>query len=243
MADRAECRFLLDIFNDPARAGKVYEIFAKELFGRIVDKKKNPDDYFVAKQTFLATDYNAQWFTLQQNIFKKLGVVYSEEKCREAIERAMRIMPEVKDYIWEQRRRIIRDQEIACETGWVRHLPNDGPDADGFKHAWNQGVNVEIQHVASMLAKLWANLINRELRRRNLLLFDVAKTKVTYLGPVHDSVSHDCRNKRIAELVVREYREQLVILQGEPTKALIGRKLRCPLAADIHVGPNWKKDD
>ena len=241
LADRTNCRALLEIFNDPKRAPYVYQILGRDILKRDIDKQKNPRDYAFVKAGILATSYNAQPFTLRRQLFIVLQMEVAEEECATFIQGLLRKCPEMKDYIWEQRRRVARDREITCLTGFVRHLPNGGVEADGFKHVWNEAVNVEIQHTASMIAKLWSNYVQRGIRECGLGARDTYACKVVYLGPVHDSVSHDCRNQTIAKRVLDIYALALSTIQAAPMVALIGRKLRCPLDIETTSGPTWGK--
>ena len=241
LADRTNCRALLDIFNDPERAANVYQILGRDILKRDIDKQKNPRDYNFAKKGILATSYNAQPHTLRRQLFVELQIDAPLEECEAFIAGLLRKCPEMKDYIWEQRRKVARDQEIRCETGFVRHLPNDGVNGENFKHVWNEAVNVEIQHTASMIAKLWTNYVQRGLREIGLGLREVFARKVSYLGPVHDSASHDCRNSAIAKRVLSIYQLALDTIQGAPMVALIGRGLRCPLDIETTSGPTWEK--
>lgn len=241
LADRTNCRALLEIFNDPKQAGQVYQILGRDILKRGIDKVKNPRDYMFAKKGILATSYNAQPFTLQRQLFIELQIEATEDECADFIQGLLRKCPEMKEYIWEQRRRVARDQEIACITGFVRHLSNDGIEAPGFKHVWNEAVNVEIQHTASMIAKLWSNYVQRGIRECGLGARDVFARKVVYLGPVHDSVSHDCRTQAIAKQVLDICALALSTIQAAPMVALIGRKLRCPLDIETTSGPTWGK--
>ena len=242
LADRTDCRALLEIFNDPKQAAYVYQILGRDILKRDIDKKKNPRDYAFAKKGLLATSYNAQPFTLQRQLFVEMQIEATEEECAAFIQGLLIKCPEMKDYIWEQRRRVARDQEIACLTGFIRHLPNGGIDAEGFKHVWNEAVNVEIQHTASMIAKLWSNYVQRGIRECGLGMRDVFARKTVYLGPVHDSVSHDCRTSAIAKRVLDIYSLALSTIQGTPMVALIGRNLRCPLDIETTSGPTWAKE-
>ena len=252
MADRTGCQLLLDIFNDPKRAGQVYEIIGGMVLRRKVAKLDasgaKSKDYAVAKEIVLATNYNAMRWTLQARIFGAIGLQLTEEECQDFIDRYFKLVPEVKAYIWDMRRLLVRDQKIECSTGWVRHLENTGPgdyrgtlaekgQAKDFKHAWNQAVNVDIQHSASMIAKLWSNFIQRALREEGLT------RECPYLGPVHDSVNHDAQTKNLAKLLTREvYPEALATIQGRPMEALIGRRLRCPLDLETVMGKTWGEE-
>lgn len=241
LADRTQCRALLDIFNDPKQAGHVYQILGRDILKRNIDKVKSPRDYMFAKKGILATSYNAMPGTLKRQLFIELQIDAPYAECADFITALLRKCPEMKDYIWEQRRRVAKDQEVACLTGFVRHLPNDGVDSDNFKHVWNEAVNVEIQHTASMIAKMWTNYVQRGLGELGLLARDVYARKCSYLGPVHDSASHDCRSAAIARRVLSVYRVALDTIQGDPMVALIGRKLRCPLDIETTEGPTWGK--
>lgn len=254
MADRTECRALLELFRDPKKAGQVYQLLGRDILGREIHKPKPAasgktcavcgkpldgcKDYPLAKEIILATNYNAVAYTLQTRLAAQ-GIEQDEPQCREHIRRYFAICPEIKDYIWDQRRKVARDQCITCLTGFVNNLPNEGPDGDGFKRVWNQAVNVEIQHTASMIGALWMNFVQRILRKEGLTARDVFARHTVLLGPVHDSVTHDARTKAIAQKVDRAYHSALDIIQGRPMEVLIGRRLIVPLDVDTAIAENW----
>ena len=244
LADRTNCKVLLEIFRDPNRAEHIYEILGEQILGRKVIKYDasgaKTKDYDLAKEIILATNYNAAWRTLQARLANQ-GIEQSDENCKGFIQSYLgRLAPEVKDYIWSQRRLVVRDQQITCLTGFVNYLPNEGTEGEGFKHTWNQAVNVEIQHTASMIAILWMNLIQRMLRKEGLTHRDVHAVDTVLLGPVHDSVTHDVRTKWIATRMLEIYKEALTWAEGAPMVALIGRRLIVPLDVDVAMAADWE---
>jgi len=259
MAHVTACRLLLDIFRDKQRAGKIYEILGEEILGRKIVKAdkdgRKTVDYRLAKEVILATNYNAIAYTLCQRVFDEIGLVISEADAKKWIDRYLTMAPELKAYMWAQRRLVLQEGGVECRTGFLRHLPTEGigdyrgtpqqkAQASAFKHAWNQGVNVDIQHTASMIGKLWSLYIQAFLERNGLLerTLDNRAADVVYLGPVHDSVSHDARTVTIAKKVVAVYPEALAVIQGAPIKALIGETLQVPLDCDVDMGLSWRFD-
>jgi uracil-DNA glycosylase family 4 len=259
MAHVTGCQLLLEIFQDKQRAGKIYEILGEEILGRKISKAdkegRKTIDYRLAKEVILATNYNAIAYTLCQRVFDQIGLVISELEAKRWIDRYLAMAPELKNYMWDQRRLVLRDQAVTCQTGFVRHLPNEGAgdyrgtpqqkaQASAFKHAWNQAVNVDIQHTASMIGKLWSLYIQALLDRDGLLerTLDNRAADVVYLGPVHDSVSHDARTVTIAKKVIEVYPKALSLIQGDPIQTLIGETLQVPLDCDVDMGLSWRFD-
>lgn len=236
IADRTDCQFLLKIFRNPETSRKVYIIAGKPIIGR--DIVKGTQDYDIAKKTILATNYNAVARTLQGGL-KQIGIYVDQEKCQTFIDRYFRVAPELKTYIYDQRHRVARDKRIVCLTGYVNDLPNDGIESKGFKHVWNQAVNLEIQHVASVIAFLWLNHVQRIMRKEGLTVRHVRALRTAFLGPVHDSLTHDVKEHNAAKRIVEIYQEALTEIQGEPMVRLIGRPLKVPLEVDTKIVESW----
>ncbi len=236
IADRTDCKFLKSIFLNPATSRKIYIIAGEPILQcKIV---KGTVEYDTAKETILATNYNAMARTLQGRL-KLRGIFVTQEQCETYIERYFRKAPELKDYIYEQKYLVARDQKITCLTGYVNELPNDGPDSKGFKHEWNRAVNIEIQHLASVIAFLWLNHVQRIMRKEGLTARHVRALRTVFMGPVHDSLTHDVKERNVAERILKIYEEALVEVQGEPMVRLIGRPLTVPLEVDTKLVESW----
>lgn len=236
IADRTNCKFLMNIFHNPETSRKVYLIAGEPILQRKI--VKGTVDYDITKKVILSVNYNAVAYTLV-NQLKLIGIHIPKEQGQTYINRYFQTCPELKTYIWDQRRRVAVDQEVTCLTGYVNELPNEGPDSKGFKHVWNQAVNLEIQHLASVIAILWLNYVQRLARLEGFTKREVRALHQVALGPVHDSLTHDNRTREIAERMAQIYVEALDIIQGEPMVRLIGRRLRVPLEVDVKIIESW----
>ena len=236
IADRTNCKYLMDIFKPPTTSRKVYLIAGRDIIGREI--KKPSRDYDLAKEVILATNYNAMVWTLLNALLLR-GIEVSYDEGEEFVERYFDKAPELREYINEQGKLVERDKRIRCMTGYVREYPHEGREEYGFKHVWNQAVNLEIQHVASVIAAIWMNLIQRRIRWERLSTRDLRPHHTALMGPVHDSVTHDARTREIAERLLVLYQDALVEVQEEVMVKLIGRKLRVPLEQDSKIVSSW----
>ncbi len=227
MAHKAKCKRMLELFNDEKHRS-IYLLVGQDLFGKVLDKQVDAELYLFVKTVVLATNYGASLWTLMRNA-KEDGISIDEDTMKRAFTKYQKKYHEIFDFIDKTKRRVIKDQQITCMTGFVRHLPNGGSNSKGFWHIANEAVNVDIQHTASWLALMWTNIVEEIIADE--------KIKVELLTQVHDSNVHDVPNVKEGKKLqaASEW-----AIQNLPVSALIGEDLAAPLRCDTGSGPNWR---
>lgn len=168
---------------------------------------------------------------------RKEGVLISEEKAQEYIDKFFGVYTDLDAYCHEVVPNYIsRTGYTKSPTGRRRHLPGVwSADRKNVSRALRQGPNAIIQGTASDITLTALVLIDEELRRR--------KMRAIIIITVHDSILIDCPRNEVEAVIkiVKTTMEEV----PQRSASIWGKKfnwswLRCPLVAEIKIGYNWR---
>lgn len=134
-------------------SGGGYVDIAADLFGFTIEE--GSPEYKTIKAIHLGTQYNMGAGKMANDLWNKKGVKLADgfEAHRAEVEKIrdkyFKMFPKMKRYINQQKRRVLRFQQVVSATGRVRHLPHAGEDSPLYWHKENQGINQPTQSLAS----------------------------------------------------------------------------------------------
>jgi DNA polymerase I-like protein with 3'-5' exonuclease and polymerase domains/uracil-DNA glycosylase len=262
IADNDYSKLEVILFAFIAREWKLLEFFlegngyiavGKELFSK--DVKEDTDEYRSVKSVVLGVQYGMGAYKLAYQLWNNVGVKLSSN-WEEHVEQAQRIrqkyldkFPGIPRYIWNQKRALLRDHQVASLTGRVRHLPCPyGEDTPGFGHLLNQAINFPIQSLASDVTGSAMVDVEAELLRKYKLTYEEyhwrlmegrPPTMPLLINEVHDDLVYDMPSKGLKDnlAMISE------IMADVPTLRSLLPEFDVPLNTGQKVGSRWGLDD
>lgn len=145
--------------------------------------------------------------------------------AEEFIHKYFKAMPDVRAWIHQIHREVLKNQEVTTLFGRKRRLPFDDPESENGKRAMRQGVNTVIQSPASDINGLCMADIHSIMRRGMDSLI---------IGTVHDSIIYDCTKRELDDVLMMTQE-----VCERPNTKWYGFELDVPLKVDLSFGPNW----
>jgi DNA polymerase I-like protein with 3'-5' exonuclease and polymerase domains len=146
---------LFDFFYN----GRGYLDVCKRVLGRDITKQDRI--YKAVKSMTLGIFYNMQDKKMAMNLWQGAGIgepfKFSEdwgehrEQVAEKRKKILSLFPRLVRYMEKQKLMLYRDKQITASDGFVRHLPNTGPNGPKAWSLANQAINFPVQHLASMV--------------------------------------------------------------------------------------------
>lgn len=240
---------LLEFFLE----GNGYIAVGKELFNKEV--KEDTDAYRSVKSVVLGVQYGMGAYKLAYQLWNNVGVKLSSD-WGEHVELAQRIrqkyldkFPGIPRYIWNQKRALLKEQQVSSLTGRVRHLPCPyGEDTPGFGHLINQAINFPIQSLASdVTGSAMVDVEEALLDKHNLtyeeyhwrLMEGKPPTIPLLINEVHDDLVYDMPQKGLRDNLVMISE----IMAGVPTLRALLPEFDVPLNTGQKIGSRWGLDD
>ncbi|MGL5934563.1 MAG: DNA polymerase [Cetobacterium sp.] len=256
------CKLEVILFAFIAREWKLLEFFlegngyiavGKELFNKEV--REDTDEYRSVKSTVLGVQYGMGAYKLAYQLWNNVGVKLSsdwEEHAKEAQRIRQRYLdkfPGIPRYIWNQKRALLRDQQVSSITGRVRHLLCPyGEDTPGFGHLLNQAINFPIQSLASDVTGSAMIDVEEALLDKYKLTYEEYHWRLMegkppvmplLINEVHDDLVYDMPQKGLkANLAMISE-----IMADVPTLRALIPEFDVPLNTGQKIGSRWGLDD
>ena len=262
IADNDYSKLEVILFAFIAREWKLLEFFlegngyiavGKELFNKEV--KEDTDEYRSVKSVVLGVQYGMGAYKLAYQLWNNVGVKLSSD-WEEHVEQAQRIrqkyldkFPGIPRYIWNQKRAVLRDQQVVSLTGRTRHLPCPyGEDTPGFGHLLNQAINFPIQSLASDVTGSAMVDVEEALLDKYSLSYEEYHWRLMegkppvmplLINEVHDDLVYDMPKKGLRDNLVMISE----IMAGVPTLRALLPEFDVPLNTGQKVGLRWGEDN
>ncbi len=204
------------------------ELAILDTLDEIVRKEKLSHYRTIAKAANFGLIYGGSHLVLQRILKDSYSIEATEEQCMEMREAFFVKYPRFLNWHALVKQQVVQTKKIASPFGRIRHFPDIDryyEKSEEYSAFIRQAINSPVQGAcADFLAEIWTKSA-AEIRRIGL----DARAILT----VHDSLIWDC-NKKCYEDIVKIHKD----VTAERTEFHKGW-LKCPMAIDFEVGPNW----
>lgn len=195
--------------------------------------KVSKDDRKKAKAVNFGFLYGMGAAKFVMTAFEKYDLRFTIDEAKEIRREFFRQFPGLIKWHSRQRRLVHENQRVLTPMGRIRHLPDVKRKWDQSKvsEAERQAINSPVQGMASDMALLAMNILDRQLR--------VLEHPAFVVGTVHDAINFEVREDWI-DPVCTQIKQ---VMENLPLKKKFGVALDVPIEVEIKVGDHWSEGE
>ena len=227
-ADMANDRTMLRIYN---QGGDIHAVTAASTMGLSLEefnelpKEERGLARFKAKAINFGFIYGMGWRNFIVYAKTQYGVEFTEEEAQEIRDTFFETYSDLPAWHERMRTKAKKHKQIRSYSGRIRHLPMiDSPEEGVSQEAQRQAINSPVQEFASSLGVMSIGRLSQEV--------DPA-----YLAPT--GFVHDAIYARVPlEYIEWGAKTLKYYMESNDLEEAFGRRMKCPIVADVGFGMN-----